>query len=110
MVDPAAFCMMREFIAAAVVTFEECSEEVRECLRKIIVRGFEPVHVTPSFREAVAEAFGVDYETVAEMKQNDLVRMGLLVVLEPKVKEAYENHARLVDKFWGLLVNAEALA
>lgn len=102
--------MMRDFIEAAVATFGDCTEEVRECLRKIIVKGFSCVPVTPSFRETVADAYGVDFETVRQMKQSDLVRLGLLVVNEYQVREAYENHAELVDKFWGLLLSAEAVA
>jgi hypothetical protein len=101
--------MMRDFVAATLEAFDDCTEDMRECLRKIIVRGFAPVKVTPSFRAVIAEAFGVDFQTVETMKQNDLVRMGLLVMQEPEVVKAYQNHAELVDQFWGLLINAEAL-
>ena len=109
-VDSQGICMMKDFIEAAVATFGDCTEEVRECLRKIIVRGFKVVPVTPSFRETVADAYGVDYETVRQMKQSDLVRLGLLVINEHQIQTAYENHAHLVDQFWGLLLSAEAVA
>ena len=101
--------MMSDFIRAALETFEDCNENVRECLRQIVVRGFALVPVTPTFRKVIAEAYGVEFETVETMGQNELVRLGLLVISEPEVSDAYKGHAEMVDQYWSLLLMGEAV-
>jgi len=102
------FVMMQDFIAAAVATLEDCNDEVRDCLRKIIVKGFGHVSIVSSFREAVALSYGVEFSHVEKLKQSEVVRLGLLTIGEPDVAEAFRFHASMVDQVWSLLLKGEA--
>ena len=100
--------MMEDFIIAAIATLEDCNDEVRDCLRKIIVKGFGHVSIISTFREAVAISYGVSFSHVANLKQSEVVRLGLLTIAEPEVADAFKFHASQVDQVWKLLLRGEA--
>ena len=101
--------MMEDFITAAIATLENCNEEVRDCLQKIIVKGFDHVKIISTFREAVANSYGVSFAHVEGLKQADVVKLGLLTIAEPEVADAFKFHASQVDNVWALLLRGTGM-
>jgi hypothetical protein len=92
--------MMADFTEGAIACLSESSNEVRECLGDILVKGFAYVPITKYFREAIASSFAVPYDQVASLSQNDAVKLGVQSINEPEVLDAFRFHAQLVDDLW----------
>ena len=101
---------MRDFIDSAFDALENCTDEVRDCLRDIIIRGFAYCKITSGFRKAVAASYGVPLGQVEEMNQAEVINLGFLTLDEPGMTEAFRFHAELVDEVWNLLLQGEAAA
>jgi len=110
LIDKSHHSMMREFVEGAIECLENCSDEMKECLAKIITKGFRFASITPSFRESVSTAFDVPIEQVAELDQDDVVKLGLNSLQTTEVKDAFLFHAEIVDEFWRLLLKGEGVA
>ena len=102
--------MMEEFVKGAIECLDDCTEEMRECLNNIILKGFRFVAITPIFRESISSSFDVPIEQVAELDQDDVVKLGLNSLNHAEVKDAFLFHASLVDEFWRLLLSGEGSA
>lgn len=102
--------MMKEFVEGAIECLEDCSDEMKECLAKIIIKGFRFVSITPTFRESVSSSFDVPIEQVAELDQDDVVKLGLNSLNDAEVKDAFLFHASLVDELWRLQLSGEGFA
>jgi len=109
-IDKTSHNMMREFVEGAIECLDDCSDEIKECLAKIIIKGFRFVAITPSFRESVSTAFDVPIEQVAELDQDDVVKLGLGSLQTTEVKDAFLFHAEIVDELWRLLLKGEGVA
>ena len=94
--------MMTEFLEGAFTCLDDCSQEVRDCLARIIVKGFDFVKITLNFRIIMAESFSVPLDQVLSLKQADVIKLGLTSLGEYRVREAFIFHAELVDKLWEL--------
>ena len=94
------FAMMQDFVEGAIAVLEDCSDEVRDCLSGILVKGFAYVKITQSFREIVSESFGVSLEQIQELADEDIVRLGLPHICERDIADSFRFHASLVDRLW----------
>ena len=93
--------MRANFVRAALDFFtSEEVEALRSTVTEVIVQGFSKVPLTPSFREAVAEAFGTPCSEIATVPDCELVKLGLRSLDQPCVRDAFLFHAGLVDRFW----------
>ena len=102
--------MMSEFLEGAFTCIDDCSQEVQECLGRIIIKGFAFVSITPIFRETMANAFNVPVDQVLKLSQSDVIKLGLTSLGEKNVKDSFRFHAELVDELWRLQLKGEGVA
>lgn len=98
---------MLNFIEAAFVCLEDCSDQLRACVSDIVVKGFLKVPLTPIFKEAVGDSFNISTQ-MEKLSDEEFIRLGLQSLGEPSMRDVFLFHAELVDCYWERLTTQVA--